>query len=311
MTRLALVCILVTVALLLSGCSAQGAPGLLSVTAITGGTHTFAAGERIPGDAYVLAGKLTVEQGASLGGSLLVLGGEVDVAGRIEGDVSLIGGRLRVEPAAQIRGALTDAGGELALAPEATVTGGVRRGEPLPAAAPSPAVTLPATLLSALLPALAVALFAWLLARALPRPFARVTDAVSDHAVVCAAMGLLAGITALVLLVLVAFTVLLIPFSIAGALGLFAAIGYGWAAVGAALGRRLRARWPRLSPANAAALGAFLFTLAFGLVRFVPLVRLVVPPLAAAIALGAVILTRFGATTFVPARDAAPDVIVE
>jgi hypothetical protein len=298
--------------IILAGCAVPGAPGLLSLTVVLDEAHTVHAGERVLGDIYALAGELTIAEGGSVGGSLLALGGEVTVGGRVAGDVSLIGGRLRLLPSAQVEGALTVAGGALELARGASVAGGVRQGEALPSGARTRGgSSLFDALLGLLLPALAAAALGFLLARYLPRPFGRVTDALADHAAVCAAMGLLAGLTAVVLLVLVAFTVLLIPFSIAGALALFAATACGWAAVGAALGRRITPRWPQLSIPQSAALGAFFFTAAAGLLRLAPLVGLLVQPLLASAALGAVLLTRLGLRKFAPAQDSAPSVVVE
>jgi hypothetical protein len=298
--------------IMLSGCGGQSASGLLSVTAVLGEAHSFAAGERVPGDVYALAGELTVEEDAVIGGSLLVLGGEATVGGKVAGDVSLIGGRLRMLSSAQVDGALTVAGGELDLDPRAAIEGGVLQAQAQPPARArfggSPLLDL---LLRLLLPALAVGTFAYLLARYATRPFGRVSAALGGHFLVSAAMGSLAGITALVLLVLVAFTILLIPFSFAGAAALLVGIAYGWAAFGGVTGHALRSRWPRLSQPLSAALGGFLFMVALDLLGRVPVVGLIVPPLAAAAGLGAVILTRLGLSPFVPASDVAPDVVVE
>jgi hypothetical protein len=300
--------VLLVLAMLLAGCSAPDASGLFSVTAVIGEEHVLRAGDRALGDVYALAGRLTVEEGASVRGSLLVLGGEVALAGAVEGDVSLLGGRLRVLPPARIAGGLAVAGGSLDLAQDASIAGGVRQSEPLSAGSvPRLGSGFGGALLGLLLPALGAAAAAYLLARYLARPYGRVAGALGAHFVVCGAMGFLAGVTALVLLVLVAFTVLLIPFSLAGAAGMLVATGYGWSAFGAVGGRLLLARWPRVSLPAAAALGGFCFTLALALLGRLPLFGPLLPPLAAAAGLGAVILTRFGLREFVPAVDAAPD----
>lgn len=293
-----------------AGCTRESPPsGLFSFTAILGGEHTLAAGDRVLGDVYMMAGSLVVEPGATVAGSMLVLGGDVILNGAVGGDVTLLGGRLEIGPSAQLAGALTIAGGELDLSPQAQVQGGVHAEQNIPVEPTGSGGGL-AALLSSLATALGIAILGYVLARYLPGPLAHVTDTIVGHPIVAAAMGMLAGITALVLLVLVAFTIVLIPLSLAGVAVLGMAVAYGWAGFGMATGELLASRFGwRLPPAANTFIGALLFMLALELLRFVPLVGGIIPLLTAIVGLGAVILTRFGLTHFAPAADEAPDVL--
>jgi len=292
-----------------AGCTRESPPsGLFSFTAILGGEHTLAAGDRVLGDVYMMAGSLVVEPGAIVAGSMLVLGGDVSLSGAVSGDVTLLGGRLEIGPSAQLAGALTIAGGELELSPEALVQGGVYEEGIAPVEQSGSEAGVDGALLTSLATSLAVAILGYLLARYVPGPLARVSHAITGHAVVAAAMGVLAGITALVLLVLVAFTIVLIPLSLAGVAVLGMAVAYGWTGFGMAAGQLLasRFRWCLPRPASAF-IGALLFMLALELLRLVPLVGGIIPLLTAIVGLGAVILTRFGLAHFAPAADEAPD----
>lgn len=294
-----------------AGCTRESPPsGLFSFTAILGGEHTLAAGDRVLGDVYMMAGSLVVEPGATVAGSMLVLGGDVILNGAVGGEVTLLGGKLGIRPTARLAGALTIAGGELDLSPQAQVQGGVHAEQNIPVEPTGSGGGLGAALLSSLATALGIAILGYVLARYLPGPLAHVTDTIVGHPIVAAAMGMLAGITALVLLVLVAFTIVLIPFSLTGGAALLLAVAYGWTGFGMAAGQLLasRFRW-RLPPAANTFIGALLFMLVLELLRFVPLVGGIIPLLTAIVGLGAVILTRFGLTHFAPAADEAPDVL--
>jgi hypothetical protein len=110
------------------------------------------------------------------------------------------------------------------------------------------------------------------------------------------------------LLVLMAFTVILIPVSLLGALLVGAAVLYGWIAIGSRIGQQLAGHLGReVRPATAAFLGTLSFVLVVEVSGFVPVVRAVVPILAAAAGLGAVLLTRFGTTSYAPQTEPDAD----
>ncbi len=310
MRRLFGLLILVSLAAGLAGCAGPNAgSGLYSVTAILGGRHTFGERVTLPGDVYVLAGELNIEPGASIDGALRVMDGQVSVGGAVGGDVSLLGGTLVLEPTARVQGAVQVAGGTLQRSPQAGIGRGVQvEPEAALAGRANPGASPAGRLLSGLAQALLAGALASLLARYLTRPLARVSDVIVHHWLVAAAMGILAGCIALVMLVLIAFTIVLLPLSFVGAFALLMAVVYGWAgfgmAIGGLLGRRLT---PRLGLAWRAFLGTLIFMVASGLLQMIPLIGGLLPLLAAAVGFGAVILTRFGLRTFVPAVDQAPE----
>lgn len=300
--------------LLLTACSAE--ESRYSGTLITGGTHEIGVGETLEGALLVTDGRVNLEKGSRVTGLVYVMGGEVSVDGEIRADLSIIGGEVSLGPQAEIGGDLDIGGGELTRSPEATITGEVNRGTGSGVRAPLfPGWTIIPTpedptlvrqLVTFIVNALLLAALAALAARFLSQPISRVARAVTEAPVVTGALGLLAMITIPALLVLMAFTVILIPVVLVGALLLGAMVIYGWISIGSEIGKHL-ARWRgwNVRPAAIAFLGTLIFTLLVNGSGFVPVIGSVVQVLAASVGLGAVLLTRFGMRSFSPA--AQPD----
>jgi hypothetical protein len=289
--------------LALAGC---GEEGIYSGTLVTEGHHTIAAGEVLRGELLVTGGQATLEQGGRLTGSLYMLGGVVELGGAVVGDVSLIGGELRLGPHAQVGGDLDVGGGTLDRAPGATIGGRVRAdgGVKVPSVPFSPGSDFLPPVIRSLLGGLIVGALAYLLLRFVPQPVTRVADAIVEHPVVTGAMGLLAGIVGLCLVVLIAFTIILIPVTLLGILLIGGLVVYGWIACGLIVGRRLAAwlKW-ELRPPLLGFLGTLAFILLVDLVGLIPFIGGIVGILTAAVGFGAVLLTRLGLRTFVPAAD--------
>lgn len=302
-SRQVLLSILLLSLVLLVGCDSQG---IYSGTLITEGNHTFQAGELVRGDMYVLGGQTTLQSGARLEGALQMLGGSVDINGEIQGDVSLVGGELDLGPKARVGGNLDVGNGTLTRAPGTRIEGAFNPGNGV--ALPSPpglfGTSLPGRIAQDVLEATLASLFALLLARFVPRPLSRVAQAATGHPFVSGALGILVGIVGLSALVLMAFTIILIPVSMLGLILLGLSVLYGWSAMGQALGQRLshRLNW-ELSSSLFVFLGTFLLLLLLNLISYLPLLSGVLPLLVSAIGLGAVMLTRFGWRTFVPASN--------
>ena len=287
---------LALLALVAAGCSDTG---LVSVTLITDGAHSVAAGQTWPGAVAVMGGALRVGEGARVGGAVYALAGEVAVDGVIDGPLTVLGGRVSLGPQARVNGRLTVGGGTLRQAPGATV---LRQTDPPALVAPVRAASGLDWLARSLVSALALALLAALAVQVAPRPVARVTDTLVRYPVVAGALGVLVGIVAPALLVLMAFTIVLIPVTVVGTLALGATLAYGGIAWGVAVGQWLAAwRGRRAGPA-AAFVGTLVFTLmAAGLAR-VPMVGDVIGLALTLVGLGAVLLTRFGWRTFTPSQ---------
>ncbi len=292
-------------ALLVLAACAPTSEGRYSLTVITHGQHSLASGETWAGDVYLLGGELAVPAGARVGGGVSLLGGGVRVDGRVEGDVVVLDGAVRLGPTAQVGGSLKQGGGTLGRDPLATVQGGVTTGGALrvPQASGLFGGSWAGQVANGLAQALLVAGVAYALACVVPAPLTRVTEAVARYPVIAGAVGLLTGVVALVLLVLLAFTIVLIPLALVGGFALLLAVVYGWAAWGVVIGRWLARRAGRdLTPALAG-VGALLLMLVSALLRPAPLLGDIVPLVTTAGGLGAVIVTRFGLRAFVPASE--------
>ena len=295
--------------------SACGQEGRYTGTLITEGSHTIESGETVNGEMVIAGGRTKLEEGSRVTGSVHVMDGIVEVDGQIGGDLSMIDGRVHLGPRARLGGDLNVSGGELDRSPEARVTGEVNRGAgsgiqapffPEWTILPAPeGVSVTGRIVDLLAEAILTAVLAFLAVRFIPRPVSRVAGAVVRGPVLSGALGLLAMIVVPSLLVLMAFTVILIPVALLSALLLGVVILYGWIAIGSEIGRRMtrRLKWDVRPPA-AAILGTLLFVLLVNASELIPVVRVVVPILAASVGLGAVFLTRFGMRIYVPSTDA-------
>lgn len=197
--------------LFLAACASDS--GAYSGTLVLEGRHVYGPGEVLNGVFLVVDGEAVLDPGARVAGPVYMLGGSAMIDGQVDQDVSVIGGILMVGPEATIGGDLRVGTGELDLSPQATIRGSVLKG-------PASDVQMedifprasPRERLVQLLPwALVLAFLAYLSALYVPRPVARIGQAEVKHPVVCAAMGVLAGIVGPVLLVFMAFTVILSP----------------------------------------------------------------------------------------------------
>jgi len=291
------------IALALTAC---GQNGRYSGTAIMEGTHQIETGETVHGALVILGGQTQLQPDARVAGPVYILDGRLEADGNIDEDLSLIGGALAVGPHARIGGNLNVGGGTLVRAPEATIGGRINRGS---------GVQMPerpvwtggvrALVTRLLVETVLLAALTFLVVRLLPQPLARIERAAVGHPVISGALGLLATIVGPSLLVMMAFTIILIPVTMLGILLAVAMVTYGWMALGQAVGQPLvRALGWDLQPAGAAALGTAALTLGANVVAFVPAVGGLLPLLAAVVGLGAVLLTRFGFQTYVPAAEA-------
>jgi hypothetical protein len=289
----------------LSACGEQEA-GRFSGTLITQGEHVIQAGEFLEGVILLTGGNLHLDDEAQVRGAIYVLDGSLVVEGDVEGDISILGGRLSLAPGAEIGGTLNIGGGVVEQAPGATV-GEVVESDfetilNLDLARAGP--TLAEQVRDFLLQAVALSLLAALAARFLPQPLARVGQAMREYPVAASAYGLLVGIVAPALLVVMAFTLVLIPLSTLGLLFLTVAALYGILGLSLLVGRYLASRVQKelATPVQAVA-GAWIVMAFIFMVQYVPLLGGLIPLLLAATGLGATLLTRFGSRHFIPATD--------
>lgn len=299
--RLAL--LLAALAIVLASCQQEG---LVSGNLILEGDHQLSSGESLIGVVFILDGSLSLEEGARVAGPVYMLAGRLASDGEITDDLSILGGEAILGPNAQIGGDLNLGGGNIQRSPQATISGRVNTGVGLQVPE-RPALfheTLRDQLPSFIVQAILLAGLAFIVVRWRPGNVRRVSKAMLAYPIVTGAMGLLAGVVALVLLVLIAFTIILIPVSLLFGFMIVLAIIFGWVALGEALGRLLvkRLKW-NLTPGMTAALGTLLFVFLINALALIPLIEGLVPLIVSILALGAVFLTRFGLTEFVPASD--------
>jgi cytoskeletal protein CcmA (bactofilin family) len=296
MKRLLIVLLLLFPLLTLSACEPQVYSGKI----ILEGKHALMT---VDGDLVMLGGQVTLKQGSQVTGSVYLLSGDLQADGTIRGDVSLMAGTLTLGPHARVEGNLKVGAGTLNRSPGAMVVGGVVNGGAGIAVPLAPAWWNAQSLLAQVFwfpgRALLVALLALLLVRFVPKPTARLGKAVAEHTVIAGALGLLALVVTLSLLVFMAFTIILIPLALLGILMLGVAALYGWIAIGLQVGQALvwLFKW-KVRSSVAAFLGTLLFMLAVLGIGYIPIAGSVALVLSAAIGLGGVLLTRMGTRTY-------------
>ena len=306
MKRVLVTGLMLLATLTLSACAGHN---IYSGTVVLDGAHGFDEGDIIDGELVVFGGKVMLARGSRVTGSVYMLGGALEVDGEVSGDVLCFDGDLTLGPDATVGGNLTVGGDTFARSPQATINGQVNAGAGMREALSPvwPEQRLGERLRGFALQTVVLAALAFAAVKFRPKPVARIGEAIARHPVVSGAMGLLVGVVSLSLLVLMAFTVILIPVALLGILALFASIAYGWIAVGAMVGQRVarRLKW-NITPGAAAAFGVVLFMLVVNGVGLLPGLFSLIPLAAMAVGLGAVLLTRFGRRTFVPASEIAP-----
>ena len=277
-----------------------------SGTLILDGNHTYHSGETLSGELVIVNGAVSIEPGARLPRSIYMLGGDLTINGVIGRDLSLIGGKAVLGPLARIGGDVNLAGGSIERSPEAQIGGALREASDLSLDAESlfPQRSLENRLIWLLPQTLGMALLAYAVVRFFPRPVARVGKAAFEHPLVAGALGLLAGLVLPALLVLMAFTVILIPITIIGLITMGLILVYGWVGAGSIVGNWLKRQFrPNLRPTQAAFWGTLAFMLGVQTLSFIPLIGPTLSLVISLIAAGAVLITRFGTQTFVPAMD--------
>jgi hypothetical protein len=278
----------------LASCGEQGSIGGLLVLE---GEHTVAGGETLYGDLFVLDGEVLVAHGGRITGSAFVLGGRVEIAGSIDGDVAVVGGDVQLTEAAVLRGGLRRGGGQVRVAPGASV--GSELVSPVAVDAvigltrPAADAEQPSGWLIVQL--LVLVLFAAIVAWFAPRVVVRTGAAVALQPLVPMAVGVLALIVGVSLLVFMVFTVVLIP--VALLMALTSLLGTAIGLVGLAQ-RGVR----RVAGAGAlggrrvlqSVVGTTALTVGLWLASLLPLVGEIAMAVVVTAALGSWLVTRFG-----------------
>lgn len=298
--------------------------------------YTLGEGERLNGDLVVFNGDVSLEIGSRVEGSVVIWNGSADVEGTVEGDLIVSGGDIYLGKSARVQGDVVCSWNcEVEQEEEARVDGSIVEGIPMQGLRLERWRTLPWTpILVPSLPTswvsgpeqvlawtlrvmrdvvgiLVIAAIAGLVALIWPHQTTQVGRAVVEAPWPSFGVGLLTTVAAMALIIALAITICLSPFAALAALALGAAGLFGWIGVGTLVGERLlqalNARG--IAPIWAAGLGTLLITListglsaAFCLAPFGWLVVFVL----GCLGLGAVVLTRFGTTDYVPSHPTSP-----
>ncbi|NUQ86531.1 MAG: polymer-forming cytoskeletal protein [Anaerolineales bacterium] len=301
---------------------AQG-PGPGSGRVVFGSNITIESGETFDGDLVLFGGNVAVEEGAELNGDLVVIGGNIVSDGSLNGDVVVVGGQIKLEETAVVSGDVVLIGGQMQRAEGAEIGGDVVNNvapqidipdgkvppvvPEVPSAPPIPDVpgvvnvnfnplfefgrVFAASLLMAVLGALAVLFFQERL------------DKVSRAVVVQPLMTTSIGLLTVVALLVVAVTIILLPVALLSLIPLGFAWLFGVIAIGREIGERfaraIRQNW---TPVLTTGLGTFILMFVVGFIQalndlswVVGCFTWIVPAFVGLLAIGAVVITRFGA----------------
>lgn len=283
---------------------------------VVGGTWTLKSGEVLDGSVVIFGGTVALETDSRVDGDVALLGGTLEVSGEVEQDIVSMGGLVELKESAVVHGNVVTVGSRLVRESGARVYGQVNIGSDAPMSFTFPGrVTMPRLRMDfspvVNLMWFMMRVFMWaalgvLLAVFLPRHIRQTAETAVRQPVASGGLGLLTGLIAPFVLVILVITLCLIPAAIFGAIGLVVAWAFGMVALGWETGRRLaklvNQEW---SEPVAAGIGTFiLIFITDGSAALIPCIGWVLPIIAGFLALGAVILTRFGTQPYPPMVDA-------
>ncbi len=290
---------------------------------VAGGDFTLASGEVLTGNLVAFGGNILLEEGSNVNGDVLMFGGNIDISGEIKGDLLTFGGEVAIHNPAVIHGSVTQFGGTIEREPGAKIVGEVFTGldhnfnwnnppyvffDTIPPAVRDLGFTFPFVfgVLWLLFVSLLMAALAIVIMLLFPKPTERIAHTAISQVVVSWGLGFLTALVLPFLLVLLVITIVMIPITLVGFLGMAVAMFIGWIAIGYEIGHRFDVQMHmHLSPPVAAGFGTFLLTLlTFAIVKLVPCLGWMLPfMIVFPLGLGAVLLTRFGTQVY-PLEDA-------
>ncbi len=311
---------------------------------VLGGSVEIEAGARLEGDLMVMGG--SVEIAGLVEGNVVVMGGNVDLLGSavIEGDFALVGGNASIDQEAVIEGDTAtnpqgdwfpfaweferDGDGlELPRVPEIPTPPRVPEIPALPRVVYHYRPSFASKVGGAFLSALGMGVVALLVVLFWPKQSDRVRGVLLREPATSGLVGFLTFLAAGLItpvLVVISLVLLLICIGLLGFplialmwLAVVLAVLFGYAAAGLLVGRWVGRRLglQGMTPMLEAALGVFTVKLALGIVQAVPLIGIgagLLEFVVVCVALGAVVLTRFGTRDYqqgqpiLPRRPSAP-----
>jgi hypothetical protein len=299
--------------------------------------YTLPEDEEVNGDLVVFSGDATLEAGSRVTGDTVVWNGTADVNGVVEGTLVVSNGEIQLGAQAHVRGDVVCSWNcDIQRDEAARIDGDVIEGPALrwlPFAEwsqpglrlriPDPDEEPPwvsgaqrllrwiLRIVRSVVTTLVIAAIGGLVALIWPKATAEVERTVFQSPGVSIGVGILTVIAAVALVVALAITICLSPLAALVGLAVGAAGLFGWVAIGSRVGRRLlRALGTGdVAPLWSTALGTLIITLiSLGLTAafcLAPLGWLLIFVLGS-FGLGAVVLTRFGTTPYVPSAYREP-----
>jgi len=308
---------------------ARGASsGLLDGRVIFGDNFTLSSGDTLSGDLVVFGGNVVIEEGAIVQGDMVVIGGNVNLHGSITGSTVTVGGSTNMSETAVVKGDLVTVGGSLSRDPGSEIQGEVVTNIPapdiripdiqvpdVPGVPDVPSPPNPPSVNFDFNPignfirmfgtAIAVSLLAILASLFLQPQIERVSQTVVGQPIIAGSFGLLTGVLAPFVLVILVVTLILIPVALLAVAVLALAWLFGLIAIGTEVGERFtRAINQTWAPPLTAGMGTFLMMLVVGGIGMIPCIGWLATSLVALLGVGAVVLTIFGTQTY--PRVAAP-----
>ena len=307
---------------------------------IFGSNFTIESGDTFHGDLVVFGGNVTIEEDAILNGDLVVIGGTIRSNGELQGDVVVMGGQVSLEESALVAGDVVTIGGQLNRAAGAEIEGDVVNN-----AAPDilfPSGRIPPTLpdvpgvldisrpeirinynpfgefMRVFGSAILVSFLGVLATLFFQSHLARVSQAVVTQPLMTTSIGLLT----IVVLIVAALTLILLPLVGLSLIPLGFAWLFGVISIGQEIGERLaRALRQDWQPVITTGVGTFVLVFIVASVQslnhllpFMGCVTWIFPALVGLLAVGAVVITRFGTrsvqapalTVYTPPTDSGP-----
>lgn len=304
---------------------------------IFGSNFTLKSGDEYMGDLVVFGGNVTVEEDASLLGDLVVFGGTVVMDGVINGDIVVIGGQVRLGEQAVVNGDVATIGGQVQQAEGAVVSGDVVNNISPQVQLPSgrippivdvPNVHIPSVINTSFNPfweagrVLGSALIVSFLGVLASLFFQKQLDHASQAVVKQPLMTTSIGLLTIVVMIIAAFTIILLPVVLLGLIPLAFAWLFGVISMGQEIGDRFaRAIHQDWTQVITTGVGTFVLVVIVASIQslnslapFLACITWVIPILVGLLAIGAVVITRFGTrpvqgpalTTYTPPADTGP-----
>lgn len=269
--------------------------------AVIGQSFVLKEGEIWGKDLSIIGGSAVLEKGSIVDGDLAIIGGTLVVDGTVKGDISAMGGVISLGSHAVVEGNIITLGANLSREAGSIVKGSFQNGVPampFPIQSPTPKVGVFETILDIfwkVFQAFALGALGVLIALFMLQPLERVGTTMQAVPIQAGVIGFLTLLVGLGVLLVLAVTIIFLPLSLLGAVGLGLAWIYGWLAAGLLTGEKIaelfHTSW---SGPVSAGIGTLILSLVANLLGVIPCVGWIIPFVITMIGLGAVILSRFG-----------------